>query len=180
MADYDSISDLAAASALDGTEPLEIVQSSVSVKATGAQIATYVAGASALTAVFVNITAGIADTVQITGEYQLTEDNEIDASSDFSDAMSAATVTFSGLPATTVLIHAFIDLQETGVGPRLLWQRSSGGTQEFAFGATFGDQGTNRIRGLVWMPTDDNTLYVTECIADTGIEFKIVGYKTGA
>jgi len=43
MATYEAISDLTAASALDGTETFEAVQSSASVKATTDQIATYVA-----------------------------------------------------------------------------------------------------------------------------------------
>ncbi|KKK95253.1 hypothetical protein LCGC14_2674660, partial [marine sediment metagenome] len=38
MSTYKKITELDAASALDGTEPLEVVQSSASVKATGVQV----------------------------------------------------------------------------------------------------------------------------------------------
>lgn len=44
MATYEKISEMDAASALDGTETLEVVQSGDSVKATGAQVAAFVAG----------------------------------------------------------------------------------------------------------------------------------------
>ena len=168
MATYTKISELDAATALAGTETLEVVQSGANVKVTPAQIKTYVDG------------TGITATSVITGEYIFTEDNELDYSASFTDGMSAATVTFTQLPATTVAIQAYVQLGDTETNPKLSWKRTSGGTQGFAIQAIFADVGTNFLEGTYWLPTDNNTLYVTSVVADTLMGFFIIGYKTGA
>ena len=171
MATYTKISGLTAASALDGTELFEGVQSAAPVKVTAAQIGTYV---------HANPT-GITATSVITGEYIFTEDNELDYSASFVDSMSAGTVvTFAELPATTVAIHAYIEVADTGTDPRIYWKRTAGGTQAFHIFGSWADVGTNQLHGTWWMPTGGNSINVTNVQADAVSTFKILGYKTGA
>lgn len=169
MAEYDKITDLPAASALDGTELVEAVQSSTSKKATVAQIKTFADG-----------DPGIANTVTITGEHWLTEDNELNYSSSFSDGMGAATITFTELPIETVAILVFLGLADSGSECLFEWQRSSGGSQRFiARNAAAGDS-NQRFFNLLWMPTHQNSIYMIGVIADAASDFYIIGYKTGA
>ena len=164
---YSKISELTAASALAGTEVLPVVQSSATVKVTPAQIKTYVDG------------TGITATSVITGEYQLTEDNELDYSASFTDGMSAATVTFSELPSNTKAVWVFVQLSDTGTAPHVQYKRSSGGTLSLNIFGEWADAGTNVIALTPWMPTGGNSIYVEEVAADTALIFKIIGYKTG-
>lgn len=113
-------------------------------------------------------------------EYIFAEDSELDYSSSFTDGMSAATVTFSQLPANTIEITAKIQLSDTGTTPNLNWKRSSGATDTYRITAQFADGGTNVIRGTFPIPTNDNSIYATLVTADSDIEFKIIGYKTSA
>lgn len=190
MAEYDTITDLDAGSALDGTEIVEFVQSSASVKMTGIQIRDYIAASasaqtviaasSPLTSAFQALAAGTANTVQITGEYQLSEDNELDYSASITDAMSAQTITISELPVTTKGLHVWMALQETGQLPAIDIRRTSGGTQPIRMRAAFADRGTNILEGTYWIPTEDNTFWVASVTADVAANFVIIGYKTGA
>ena len=190
MSTFTKISELAAASALDGTEPLPVVQSSVTVQATGIQVRDYVAASasaqtviaasSPLTTAFQALSAGIANTVQITGEYMLTEDNELDYSGSFTDGMSAGTVIFSELPADTVAIWVLLELADTDVISKFEWKRSTGGTVTLQERVQFADGGTNSYFTTAWMPTDGNTLRVVSVAAVNTMTFKIIGYKTGA
>ena len=170
MATYKKVSALSAASALAGTEAVLAVQTNTSVYTTPAQIATYVHANP----------AGITATSVITGEYLFTEDNELDYSASIVDAMSAATVTFSELPSTTVAVLAYYDLEETGTTVGVTLKRSAGGTAVFGVRAIFADVGTNALRGTAWLPTNANSIYVSSVAADAASTFKILGYKTGA
>ena len=167
-----------------------MVQSSATVKATGIQVRDYVAASasaqtviaasSPLTTVFQALSAGIANTVQITGEYLFTEDNELDYSGSFTDGMSAATITFTELPADTVAILTYIELDDSGNNPVIQWKRSSGGTSIFNYMSRFADAGTNnRVRSPIWMLTKNNTIRVLLFDSDSAHVFKILGYKTG-
>ena len=169
MATYTKISEMTAATVLGGTEQIPAVQSSAPVYLTPTQIKTYV-----------NPPAGITNTVTITGEYQFTEDNELDYSASITDGMAAGAVTFTELPATTVAILAFVSLGETSTGPTLSWKRTTGGTATFNLREVFADGGTNEVRGTYWMPTGGNSIYVTAVAADITSTFLIIGYKTGA
>ena len=168
---YVKISDMTAASALAGTELVEAVQSSASVKATMAQISTYINA---------NPPSGVTATSAITGEFQFTEDNELDYTASITDGMSAQTVTFIQLPSTTKAIHAAIEIADADADVRILWKRTSGGTQVLSYYGSFQDVGTNRYYDLVWMPTGGNSIYVTTVTAGALRNFKILGYKTGA
>lgn len=161
----DFVTGLSAASALDGTEPLVVVQSGASVSATVREIQ----GGD-----------GVANTVTVTGDYQFTEGNELDYSASFTDGMSAATITFTELPADTVEIRVYIYLAETGTFPYLQFERSSGGSTDFVIGASFADVGINRCAGIYTLPTSANSIRVEAVQADTTRVFKIVGYKTGS
>ena len=126
MPEYEKTSEQTAAATIASGDEFVGVQSSATVLYTGSQVGAFVAGdatslstigafvagdatsltaiaaASQLTSAFQALSAGITNTVQITGEYMLTEDNELDYSGSITDAMSAQTVTFSELPADTV------------------------------------------------------------------------------
>ena len=166
---YSKISDMTAGSALTGTELFEAVQSSASVKITGTQIKTYVDPA-----------AGIANTVTITGDYLLTDGNELDYSSSFSNDMASTMTTFTELPTTTREVLVLMEAADTSVTPRLLVRRSTSSTSLFGLNTVFADHGTNRIAGTQWIPTNGNYLLTNTVIADTTIVFTICGYKTGA
>ena len=165
---YEKISEMTAATAIVGTEVFELIQSSASVKATPAQLKTYIDG------------TGATATSVITGEYIFTEDNELDYSASFTDGMSAQTVTFTQLPATTKAIHVYLQLGDSDVSPLFYWKRTSGGTQLFQIRATFADGGTNVLQGTYWLPTGGNSIYPTSVASDGGLGFYILGYKTGA
>ena len=124
-------------------------------------------------------TAPITNAVRVTGEFMLTEDNELDYTSSLTDAMAAATITITELPANTIAVLAYIKLTDTGRGPFIQWARSSGGTQSFIFQGAFADGGSNTIQGMQWMPTENNTIRIQGVVADTTIIWKIVGYKVG-
>ena len=171
MVTYKKISAMTAATALAGTEPFAVVQSSATKKATPAQMATYV---------HANPTAGTANTAAIIGEFQFTEDNELDYSGSMVSGMSAATVTFTELPADTVEIHAYVQMDDVGTGPAFVWQRTEGGTQPLRLSWTFADQGTNGWHTLAWMPTGGNSIHVTTVVGGSASNFIIIGYKTGA
>ncbi len=185
---------LPAAGALAGTEPIATVQSGEAVGATADQIAAFVAGDAtsqatiaaavavdpALTDAFQALSAGIANTVQITGEYLFTEDNELDYSGSFINDMAPALVTFTELPADTVAILVYMDFRDILVSTSLNWKRTSGGTQSLFFRWRWGDQGTNEVRAPVWLVTGGNSIYVTGVEADSTSTFLILGYKTGA
>ena len=158
---------MTAATVLGGTEQIPAVQSSAPVYLTPAQIKTYVDG------------TGIANTVVMTGEYMLTEDNEIDLSGSLSDGQASATTVLTGLPSSTTAILAYIGLADTGVQPQIRWKRSSGGTLEYQIKGLWGDQGTQEFYGLWWMPTGPGSIYVKAVTADIGIVFTVVGYKVG-
>lgn len=111
------------------------------------------------------------------GEYQFTENNELDYSSSVTDAMAAGVLTFTELPSITRKIHVYCDLRDTGNAVYLGWKRTSGGTQEYFILGSFADVGTNQVRGTYWMPTSGNSIYVTGVAADTTSTFKIIGYK---
>ena len=166
MATYTKISELTAATVLDGTETIPVVQSSATVKATVSQLwngaATAVTGASV-----------------VTGEYIFAEDSELDYSGSITDAMSAGTVTFSELPSNTVAVLAYVELGDTSTIVSLRWKRTSGGTQTYLIASQWADGGTNLLDGLFWMPTGENSIYVTLVQADAQSTFKIVGYKVG-
>ena len=164
---YTKISELTAGTTLAGTETIPMVQSAATVKVTPAQLKTYVDG------------TGVTATSVITGEYLFTEDNELDYSASFTDGMSAATVTFTQLPATTVAIHVYLQLGDSDVSPLFYWKRTSGGTQLFQIRATFADGGTNVLQGTYWLPTGGNSIYPTSVASDGGLGFYILGYKTG-
>jgi len=192
-ADLHDASGLPAASALDGTEPIATVQSSEIVKATPAQIAAFTAGDptsqgtiaaavavdSAMTDAFQALSSGIANTVQITGEYMFTADNEVDYSASFTSGMSPATVTFSELPADTVAILVQLLLSHSSTTVLFNWNREEGDTQALQIRAKFADSGTNDIKGLWWMPTHNNSIYIDNILADNDLFFHIIGYKTG-
>ena len=170
MPSYEKLSDQTTASTIVATDSLWGVQSSATVVMSAAQVRTFARGG-----------AGIADTVQITGEYQLTEDNELDYSASFTDGMSAQTITFTELPADTVSIHAFIQLREDATGdPRFQWKRSSGATEQWVHRGKYADGGDNRLALFEWLATENNTIYGAEMQADITQNFKIIGYKTGA
>lgn len=178
MATYTKISELSAASALGGTEAVEVVQSGGNVKATPSQIADYVAAASAMTAAFQPIADGVTNTVQVVKEYLFTEDNELDYSASLTDGMPAATVTFSELPANTVAIWVYAWVADAGTSPDIKWRRTSGGTLGLEWEYSFADGGTNVSQGTMWMPTGGNSIYVTDVQADSSVGFVLLGYKT--
>ena len=124
--------------------------------------------------------AGVSNTSVVTQEYIFDEDAELDYSASFTDGMSAATVTFSELPATTKAIHVALYLNETATSISFRWKRTSGGTNTFLHLIDYADVGTNALDTLLWMPTGGNSIYVTTVDADSAITFKILGYKTGA
>ena len=124
--------------------------------------------------------AGIANTSVILQEYIFTEDNELDYSASFVDGMSAATVTFTQLPATTKAIHITLLFADTGTQVNLTTKRTSGGTETFRIITERPDVGTNFLGGTYWLPTGGNSIYVTDVTADATSTFKIIGYKTGA
>ena len=169
---YKKISGLTAGAAIVGTDTFEAVQSSESVYVTAAQMATYVYSTTP--------PAGVSNTTVITGEYQFTEDNELDYASSISDGTMNSAVVFTELPATTKAIHAYVGLADTSTSPALNWQRSTGGSQIFNIRGVWADGGTNEIYAPYWMPTNGNSIYMTTVVADTGIIFRIIGYKTGA
>ncbi len=124
-------------------------------------------------------TAPIANAVRVTGEYMLTEDNELDYSASFTDGMGGATITFSELPANTVGIWVNLQLADTGVTVRFEWRRTVGASENFQIRYQFADGGTNRVFTTAFMPTGGNSLYVLGLDADTTSNFKIIGYKVG-
>jgi len=170
MATYKKISGLTAGAAIVGTDTFEAVQSSASVYVTAAQVATYV---------HANPT-GVTATSVITGEFIFTEDNELDYSGSITDGTMNSAVVFTELPATTKAIHAYVGLADTSTSPALNWQRSTGGSQIFNIRGVWADGGTNEMYAPYWMPTNGNSIYMTTVVADTGIIFRIIGYKTGA
>lgn len=117
---------------------------------------------------------------RVTGEFIFNEDSELDYSGSFSDGMAAATITFSELPTETVSINVQYEIQDTGPLVRMAFKRSSGGTNEILVRARFADNNPNVIAGTLWLPTYQNSIYVTTMVADTAITMKIIGYKTGA
>lgn len=171
MSEYVKISGLTAGTALGGTEVFEAVQGSASVGITPAQISTYA---------HANPPAGVTNTVSVTGEYFFTEDNELDYSASFVDAMSAATVTFAELPTDTREILVRYNFTDSGVYPGMVYKRTSGGTATVSLRGSFADAGTNYISGVSWLPTTNNSIYVTNVAGDDSITFVIYGYKTGA
>ncbi len=128
--------------------------------------------------VVIDHTAPIANAIRITGEYQFTEDNELDYSGSFTDA-STGTITFTELPSNTVEILVDLTATDTGTSPQMEFKRTSGGTNTFGARALFADAGANLIRGTYWLPTSSNTIYKTIVTADIFNEFKIIGYKVG-
>lgn len=180
MATYTKVSEVDAASALDGDELIEVVQGGDSLKATGDQVATFVAASTPMTDGFQALSSGIANTVQITGEYQFTEDNELDYSSSVTDGVMDSAVTFTELPNDTVAIQVLVDIADTSAVVAIRMKRSAGGTQVITIGTGFADGGVNLVLGTYWIPTENNTLYFTTNTTDSTSGFKIVGYKTGA
>ena len=165
---YEKISEMTAATAIVGTEVFELIQSSASVKVTPAQLKTYIDG------------TGATATTVITGEYIFTEDNELDYSSSITEGMSAATITFTQLPTTTVAVLAYMYLTEAGTEATINFKRSAAGTQEFYMVAAWADGGTNKRGSIAWLPTSNNTIRIIGVGADASRTFKILGYKTGA
>ena len=184
------VSATSAASALDGTEEVPVVQASATVKATPAQMATFVAShdsaltaiasSTAMTAAFQPLAAGVTATTQITGEYIFDEDSELDYSSSITDGMGASALTFTELPANTVAVWVFISLADTSTMVNIGTKRSSGGTQLNELEWQWADLGTNVVRGTFWLPTDGNSIYITEVHADTISTLKVLGYKVGS
>ncbi len=179
MSEFEKTSEQTAASTIVNADEFLGVQSSTTVLYTGSQIATYVAGASALTTVFQALSAGIANTVQITGEYLFTEDNELDYSSSLTNDMSAATITITELPADTVSIWVEIAFSDVFF-PVIAMKRSEGGSHTITLGDVFADGGTNEMRRTQWLPTENNTIRITQVVGDQSIGFFILGYKTGS
>ena len=165
---YSKISELTAASALAGTEVLPVVQSSATVKVTPAQIKTYVDG------------TGVSNTSVITGEYQFTNGNELDYSASFTDGMSAATVTFTELPASTVEVHLMLQLQESDTTVSFQWKGSAGSSIQYAVMGKWADVGTNLLYLPIWARTAANAIYVNTVEADGLSNVYVIGYKTGA
>lgn len=173
---YTKISELSAASALDGSEVLLATQSSQSVKVSPAQLA----AASAFTGAFYAYPATpVTGATMITGEYIFAADAELNYSSSLTDAMVSAMTTFSELPSNTVAVLAFLYLSDSSTVVRLTYKRASGDTQQLEFCGVWADAGTNSLRATIWIPTHQNTLYITSVTADAVIEWKILGYKTG-
>ena len=164
MATYNKISDLTAASALGGTETFEAVQSSASVKATAAQIATYAGGG-----------AGAVTAATIVRTYMLNPDSPIDLSASFTDGMSAGTVTVSGLPSNTrgMLLQLEFDDTDNNVVCRF---RASAASTIQDFRGSFADGGTNILRANMWISTFDNTFHVDSLNADTTSNVYVLGY----
>lgn len=180
MPSYTKISELTAGSAIGGTELLLAVQDSESVYVTADQIATYVAAATALTAAFATHPgSAVSGATVVTGEFIFTDGDELDYSSSFTNDMASALTTFAELPTTTVAILAQVAIGDTGTDPYIQYKRAASSSVVSIFGASFADVGTNRLRGPIWIPTYQNTIYVTACIADTTIQFYVLGYKTG-
>ena len=124
--------------------------------------------------------AGVSNTSVVTQEYIFDEDSELDYSASITDGMSAATVTFSELPATTVAIWVELAYTDSGTEPGVNYKRTSGGTEEIKIHAEFADVGNNELFGTYWLPTGGPSIYVTQVTGDSAASFKILGYKTGA
>lgn len=121
----------------------------------------------------------IANTVRVSGEYLLTEDNELDYSGSLSDGMSGTTITITELPANTNAILVDYSFTDTGTYPGAIVKQSSGATKEYRLRQHFADAGDNISNGTAWLPTAGNTIYVDSCNADGGITFDIIAYKVG-
>ena len=180
MASYTKISGMTAASALDGTEQFAGVQSSAPVKVTAAQVATYAAGASALTSAFQPLAAGASSSTQVTGEYIFDDGSWLDYSGSVSDGAQDAAVTLTELPSTTKAIWVYWLASDTGTSCRIRCQPATASTQVISLGATFADAGTNTAAGTAWLPTNGNSIYFGTNACDTTINFFIMGYKIGA
>lgn len=177
MSTYKKITDLSAATTLDGTETFEAVQSAGPKQASMSQVADYVAGASALTSVFAS-----AATVAVTGAtlvstYVFDEDQELDLSSVLTDGQASALTTLTGIPSAAVAVLFYIGLGDSSTTPRLKLKRSSAASAEIVIGGSFADQGTNYIWGNHWIPTDGNSIYVTQVTSDNIIYFYALGYQ---
>jgi len=172
MPEYEKTSEQTAASAITTADKFVGVQSSETVLYTGTQVGAFVAAFQALS-------AGITNTVQITGEYQLTEDNELDYSGSMGDGTTGG-VTFSELPAATVAIHVQLKIRDASTNPTFQWKRASAATTVFDVSGLFADAGANLVRGTYWMPTGGNAIVKGYINSDTEMVFKIIGYKTGA
>ena len=193
MPEYEKTSEQTAASAITTADKFVGVQSSETVLYTGTQVGAFVAGDatslttiaaavavdSSLTTAFQALSAGITNTVQITGEYQLTEDNELDYSGSMGDGTTGG-VTFSELPAATVAIHVQLKIRDASTNPTFQWKRASAATTVFDVSGLFADAGANLVRGTYWMPTGGNAIVKGYINSDTEMVFKIIGYKTGA
>lgn len=125
------------------------------------------------------LTSQADDTKVVTSEFLFTDDNYLDYSASFTDGMSAATVTFTELPATTKAILVELHLADTATVCAFNYKRASGSTHTYEITGAFGDRGTNYYRGIFWLPTDDNSIYVTLVTADSESDFFIHGYKVG-
>jgi len=167
MASYTKISELGTAGTLTGSELTIVVQGGTSYSANIDAFKTYIDG------------TGITATTVVTGEFLFTEDNELDYSGSFSDGMSAATITFTELPASTIAIYAYVALSNTASTVSFRWKRTSGGTQQLTMVGNWADVGTNSFNLPVWMPTGGNSIYVTTVQAGSALSFVIMGYKTG-
>ena len=174
MATYTKISELTAATVLGGTEQIPCVQSAATVVCTPAQISTYVNA---------NPPSGITATSVVTGEYIFDEDSELDYSTTVVNGMSAQAVTFSELPSTTREILTYLDIRDASLNPYIQFKRSSGGTLSYLIAGQFADAGaSNWIRGLYWLPTHENSIYIETVNAGqspSAGSFVIVAYKVG-
>ena len=118
-----------------------------------------------------------ANTKRIVDEFIFDDGNEPDYSGSITDAMAAATVTFSELPKNTREILVRLELADTGTVPTFSWKRTSGGSTTYICRSEFADGGTNQYYGTFWMPTGGNSIYVTEVKADVVSSFEIIAYK---
>ena len=166
MATYEKVSDLTAATALDGTEVLHVVQGSASTKATPAQINTYVQA---------NLPSGITGATAVQ-PFFFDPGSELNYDATFTDGMVTA-VTVTELPATTKAICWSILIADTTTLVRLQWRASAASAINY-FGAQYADQGANQISGVVWMNSDGNQITIAQLSADTTRQFRVIGYAT--
>jgi len=160
---YVKISDMTAGSAVGAADLFEAVQSSASVKVTGAQLKTYAGGGAAA------VTAAT-----IVRTYMFDPDSAIDISSSFSDGM-ATTVTVIGVPSDTRAMLLQLQFDDTGLNVVCRFRASAASTIQ-DFRGSFEDGGTNILRANMWISTFDNTFRVDSLNADTTSNVYVLGY----
>ncbi len=167
MAIYEKITDMAAASALDGTELFEGVQSGTSKKVTSAQIKTYVDG------------TGVANTTPVAGAFIFTDGNELDVSGQFSSGQASAATVLTGVPSSATGVLLYVELENTGTYPRIEFSRSSGSSAVTIMGAAYADVGTNKFAATQWIAVNSDTIYVRTVVGDSLVNVVVFGYMIG-